>query len=109
MKKLLIALLALGTLSIVPTAEAGRRGCGKEKTCHAPKACEKPCAPKCNTVVEERIVYEPCTKMIEVEGQCPHTICKKVTTCETESKRCTGPCEVSCPSAVNSANRGGGE
>jgi len=94
MKKLLIGLLALGTLSFVPAAEARCR-----KAC-APKPRCAPCAPQCETKHSEQIVYEPCTKMIEVKGVCPHTIYTDVTTCVKESKKCTGPCSASCDNEV---------
>lgn len=99
MKKLLIALLALGTLSIVPTAEAGRRSsagsCHKDRPCHVEKSC-KPCAPKCTTTERIETFTKPC--QVLVPGECPHERCIKTTICETESEstKCTGPCVPNC-------------
>ena len=104
MKKLLIALLALGAIAFVPSAEARCR----TKTC-APKvkkSCAKPCAPECTTEEHRQIVKEPCERWVLVPGTCDHEICTKVTTCRTQSKKCVSDCQASCVNAVNPADRG---
>jgi hypothetical protein len=101
MKKLLIALLALGTLSIVPAAEAGRRSSG---SCHKAESCHKPCAPKCEPVCNveeyEEEFFKDC--MVSVPGKCPYKKCTKVKTCtsSTDSTKCTGPCVPNCESGA---------
>ncbi len=80
MKKLLIALLALGTLSYVPVAEAG---CGKKKPCKK----EKPCAAKqCTTRIEER---GRCKVPVSMPGQKDKIEKVEITTCtyETQTER----------------------
>lgn len=80
MKKLLIALLALGTLSYVPVAEAR---CGKKESCKK----VKPCAEKqCKTRIEERgRCMIPTTLPAEME----EIKYVEITTCthETETER----------------------
>jgi len=86
MKKLLIALLAVGALGFVPSAEA--------------KRCEDKCKPNCETTEQRTIVQEPCYKWVKVKGTCPHEICTKVTTCTSESKKCVGDCNATCDNAA---------
>jgi hypothetical protein len=104
MKKVLIVLLALGTLSVVPSAEAG---CRKDR-CHKPKkSCKKSCdKPECSTEVFTEIVQKPCEKWVLVKGMCDHENCTKVTTCTTKSQTCVGGCEATCENGVTAEDRG---
>lgn len=77
MKKLLIALLALGTLSYVPVAEAGYR---KEKSCKK----EKPCKDNCTKSVKKvGTRYEK----VMVPGKRPVHQFEETTTCTTTKVR----------------------
>ena len=93
MKKLLIALLALGALSFAPVVEAGRnRAC--EKPCKKEKACKKECkkrtfkqscAPRCSEkTVVDHVKWIPC----KVDGKMPVTCYKTIRTCVDESECC---------------------
>lgn len=101
MKKLLIALLALGTLSFVP-AEAGSRVKGN---CAVKKSCNKPCAkPACTTRVEKQIVQRPCKKYVLATGTCDFEQCKTITECVTDSERCISGCRASCDNAADNSD-----
>jgi hypothetical protein len=100
-KKILIVLLALGTLNFVPSAEARyRKSCRPCKKVCPKKVCPRPCVPECTTKVHREIFYKPCKKLVEIEGQCPWERCTKVTTCTSESAKCVGPCAGECESVV---------
>ena len=102
MKKLLVALLALGVLSFAPTAEAGRnRRSGNCAPCKKEKPCASPCAaPKREVKVRKWIVQEPCKRMVCLPGTCDHEVCETTTVETTESKKCIGGCKVQCSKDV---------
>ena len=106
---LLITLSVLGAFGIAEAGRCNKARCNKSKpVCEKREKCVQPEASACpqNEVTEEcSYVDEPCRKMICVEGTCPHKIVKRCTT--TYSKRCDGPCRVSCEAAVSPENRGG--
>jgi len=100
MKKLLVVLLALGALTFAPADAFRERSCGK-KVCHKKVApCPKKCAPKCTTTCREEFFYTPCTKMVEVQGQCKNKRLITNTHCESVEERCIGGCEASCANEV---------
>ena len=82
MKKLLIALLVLGTLSFVPSAEAARGRSAKKSD--APCKKEKPCDKDCTT--QTRKVGTRWEKVM-VEGKRPVEMFEDVTTCTTTKVR----------------------
>jgi hypothetical protein len=102
MKKLLVTLLALGTLCVVPSAEARYRRGGNGASC-AKQKCEKPCpkacAKACDTQCDKRVEYvgtynKPCT----IKGYCPVKCYKEITTTTTtcEKDRPFEECDEQC-------------
>jgi|GEM_PF-5002280 len=102
MKKLLLALIALGAVSFVSDVEAKR--CKKQKSCKTEK-CHRPCEPKCTTEVKKEIFYTPCKTMIEVDGQCANERCITTTRCEEVTEKCIGGCEATCENATKASKR----
>src|SRR5271167_3993236 len=90
MKKLLIALLALGTLSFVPAAEAARnrkteKSASCKKDCAPKRTFKQSCPPKCTEkTVVDHVEWIPC----KVDGKMPRTCYKTIRTCTDESECC---------------------
>ncbi len=110
MKKLLIALLALGTLSVVPSAQAQPRARsnsnnGKCSKCHQHvRNCK--CHSQCDVQVSERQYTKPCKKMVEVTGETPWVERTTTKTCTKVTNHCLGGCKGGCPTGATAADQG---